>query len=459
MHDHVPDAQDADHTSANEHEPADQQLAAGNTDFDGRARPLTASSSTPVPPSAASALTRPLPPPPSSPATPSGRRGGRVASLAVVLALIVGLLAGGAGGYALGNRDDGATASAAGASNAPVVAQNAASAATSTTATNSPASASPTGSSDLSDLVARVNPAVVTIKGQVTSQDPFGQAVNGTQTGSGYIIDTDGHIVTNNHVVDGAKALKVTFSDGRQVDATVVGTDPFQDVAVIKIDGPVPATVAFGDSDQVRAGDSVVAIGSALGEFHNSVTNGIVSGVGRSLDTGQGYRLPNLIQHNASISPGNSGGPLLNTQGEVIGMNTAVVRGSGSTAEGLGFAIASNAVKKIADELIQDGQADHPYMGVEFTLAQTGQASGSSDTIAVTLTQVTSGGPAAQAGLKVGDTITAVDGTQMSSDQPFLNLVFAHQPGDTVQFTVTPRGGQQTTVAVTLGQRPAAQTQ
>jgi S1-C subfamily serine protease len=435
-----------------------RQPAHGYTDFEGRQRLLAAEPQ----PTPFDAPTRPLPIPPTPseprPDQPARRGGGRWASLLVVLALIVGLLAGGAGGYALGDRHDAsASASVATAPN-PIVAQNAATGATPSSSTATASSATPTtgasGIANLSDLVARVNPAVVTIEGAVTSQDPFGQSVSGTQTGSGYIIDTDGHIVTNNHVVDGATSLKVTYSDGRQVDATVVGTDAFQDVAVIKVNGPVPATVAFGDSSQVRSGDSVVAIGSALGEFHNSVTNGIVSGTDRSLDTGQGYRLANLIQHNASISPGNSGGPLLNDKGEVIGMNTAVVRGNGTSAEGLGFAIASNTVKQIADELIQNGQANYPYMGVQFSIAQSAQGNG--DITGVTLTQVTSGGPASQAGLKVGDTITAVDGTQISSEQPFLNLVFAHQPGDSVQFSVTPRSGQPTTITVVLAPRPPA---
>ena len=455
MDDHVTDPDSGPAAPKPRDSDAARQPAAqeshGYTDFDGRQRVLASSSAA----AEASAPTRPLPLLPAPAVAPTQRTGrrraGRWASLAVVLALVIGLLAGGAGGYALGNRHDGSTVAQTASAATAVIGENAAS--NSTPASATPTSGvNPTASSNLSDLVARVNPAVVTIEAKVTSQDAFGQAAQGTQTGSGYIIDTDGHIVTNNHVVEGAKSLTVTFSDGKQATATLVGADPFQDVAVVKVDGGVPATIAFGDSSQVRSGDSVVAIGSALGEFHNSVTNGIVSGTERSLDTGQGYRLANLIQHNASISPGNSGGPLLNAQGEVIGMNTAVVRGNGSSAEGLGFAIASNTVKRIANELIQNGQANYPYMGVKFSIAQNAQ---NGTITGVTLTEVASGGPAAQAGLKVGDTITAVGGTQITDQQPFLNLIFAHKPGESVQFSVTPRSGQPTTISVTLAVRPA----
>jgi 2-alkenal reductase len=316
------------------------------------------------------------------------------------------------------------------------------------------------GQSDVSTqtknvIVNKVNPAVVTIENQQQGADGTEQTAS---MGSGFIIDAQGHIVTNNHVVDGADALVVVLSDGSKVNATLVGSDSFQDVAVIKMDGKVPATVAFGDSSTVQAGQSVLAIGSALGEFRNTVTDGIVGGVDRSLDTGEGYLLGNLIQHDAPINPGNSGGPLLNLNGEVIGMNTAVVRGGfGQTgAEGLGFAIASNAVKSYADEIIANGQVAHPYIGVSFRSLSPANGSTASDAAEpVMLIDVVPGGPAAKAGLVAGDTILAVEGVKLDGQHQFLNEVYKLKAGDIVTFTVQHQNGNQNQVKVTLGDKAA----
>jgi 2-alkenal reductase len=316
------------------------------------------------------------------------------------------------------------------------------------------------GQSDVSSqsrdlIVSKVNPAVVTIENQQPGNDGTEQTVS---MGSGFIIDQQGHVVTNNHVVDGADALVVLLLDGTKETATLVGTDSFQDVAVVKIDGKVPATVAFGDSNTVQAGQSVIAIGSALGEFRNTVTDGIVGGVQRSLDTGDGYLLGNLIQHDAPINPGNSGGPLLNLSGQVIGMNTAVVRGGFGQpgAEGLGFAIASDTVKSYAEQLIVNGRIDHPYVGVSFR--PTNQESGavaSSDPQPVTVADVDPGGPADKAGIAVGDIITAVDGTTLDGEHEFLNEVYRHKPGEVVTLSIQPQNGRQADIQVTLGSRPA----
>ena len=447
--------------------PQPGQNASGFTDFDGRQHPLSAE---------ANDATRPMPvtasPPPPLPPTRQElqdndrRRRGGAARLALIAALVLGLLVGGVGGgfagYQLGN--GGSNTAAAPAASTGGTRGNTVAAVT-PTITGSPAtgaasqpqiSASVAPGSALADLVARVNPAVVTVNVEVAQQtNPFGQSAPGAQTGSGYIIDNQGYVVTNNHVIDGGTSISLTLQDGTKVPATVVGTDPFQDIAVLKFNGKAPATVAFGDSSKVREGDSVIAIGSALGEFRNTVTNGIISGIDRSLDTGQGYRLGNLIQHTAPISPGNSGGPLLNTQGEVIGMNTAVVRGnSGAAAEGLGFAIASNTVKKIADQIIANGRPNYPYMGVSFADAGTISQSLAGG---VVLTKVQANGPAAQAGLRQGDIITAIDGVKLTAEQPFLNQIFTRKPGDTVQLTVTRADGTNATLSVTLAERPAAQ--
>ncbi len=307
-------------------------------------------------------------------------------------------------------------------------------------------------------IVSKVNPAVVTIENQEKGADGNELTVS---MGSGFIIDSEGHVVTNNHVVDGADALVVVTLDGTKSAATLVGTDAFQDVAVIKMTGSVPATVSFGDSNGVQPGQSIIAIGSALGEFRNTVTDGIIGGVDRSLDTGDGYLLGNLIQHDAPINPGNSGGPLLNLQGEVVGMNTAVVRGGFGQpgAEGLGFAIASNTVKSYADQIISQGQIDHPYVGVSFrptTASVDDFASNSSG--AITIVDIVSDGPADRAGLVPGDVIVSVDGTTLDSEHQFLNEVYKHNPGDTVTLSVRHQDGTQDEVKVTLDKRPASTT-
>ncbi len=365
--------------------------------------------------------------------------------IALVVGLTGGVVVGGVAGYWFGQRQ----------------ASNTATAAFQTSAS----SAAPTsGQSDVAAqtkdaIVSKVNPAVVTIENQQKAADGTEQTVS---MGSGFIIDQKGHVVTNNHVVDGADALVVVLLDGTKRNATLVGADSFQDVAVISMDGSVPATVAFGDSSQVQPGQSVIAIGSALGEFRNTVTDGIIGGVGRSLDTGDGYLLGNLIQHDAPINPGNSGGPLLNLNGQVIGMNTAVVRGGFGQpgAEGLGFAIASNTVKAYADQLIAKGRIDHPYVGVSFRPANSslGGSSSSTDAQPVVLVDIVAGGPAAKAGLQVGDTIVAIDGTKLDSEHEFLNEVYKHNPGDTVTFSVQHQDGKTSQVKVTLIPRPSSST-
>lgn len=388
------------------------------------------------------AVTPPSMPPPAQRSTSgSGGFGAKfiaiVASLALLFGVIGGGVAGGVAGYVIADHNDAEQV-------ATVVAPDAQAQQVATEPT-------PAEQESVSDLVAKVNPAVVTIENTLESQGGFfGQSGGGVATGSGFIIDEDGHIVTNNHVIDGAASLKVTFSDGTEADATLIGTDPYQDVAVIKVDVPVPATVSFGDSDALRAGDSVLAIGSALGEFTNSVTNGIVSATDRSLDTGEGYRLDNLIQHNAPISPGNSGGPLIDMDGHVIGMNTAVVRGSGqATAEGLGFAVAGNTVKQIAENIINSGTAQRPYIGISFSDA----ATVGSDSTGVVIQDVVRGGPADLAGLEAGDVITEVNGVAIDAENPFLNLMYQYIPGDVVELTID-HNGQSEVVSVTLGTRP-----
>lgn len=327
---------------------------------------------------------------------------------------------------------------------------------------------SATGSSTFSvaDVAQKVNPAVVTIytygkTASAQSQFPSGNQGNGGNSstpqelgaGSGWIFDAEGHVITNNHVVAGADSFVVQYADGTKVDATLIGTDTFQDVAVLQLDlkkgVTVPGVATVGNSSAMRAGDQVVAIGSPLGEFTNSVSEGIIGGLNRSLDTGSGYALGHLIQHDAPISPGNSGGPLLNMQGQVIGMNVAKVEYQQSgqpSATGLGFAIDGNTVKGIADQIINNnGNIVYPYLGVSSQELQDGT---------VQVAQVEAGSPADTAGIQAGDVITQVDGKDVSTDSPLLNLLIAHKPGDEVKLTVD-RNGQTQAISVTLGKRPA----
>jgi 2-alkenal reductase len=326
-----------------------------------------------------------------------------------------------------------------------------------------------TTDSSVADVAEVANQAVVTVTNLQTIEDPFGrgqsQDPQAVGAGSGYIIDEDGHVVTNAHVVAGGSAFEVRFFDGTTVAAELVGFDTFQDVAVLKLDleegQTVPGTVSFGDSDAVRAGDEVIAIGSPYGEFTNSVTDGTVNAIERELETDGGYPLPNLIQHDAPIYPGNSGGPLLNMDGEVIGMNVAKAypqaMSNTPSDSGFGFAIESNAVKALVEQLIEDGTANRPYLGIQGrevvegpqNFEQQGEVAGHE------VMEVEPNTPAAEAGLQAGDVITAIDGQEIDADNSLVEvLIFEHVPGDTVELTID-RDGTEETVTVTLGERPA----
>lgn len=323
-----------------------------------------------------------------------------------------------------------------------------------------------TGSyASVADLVAAVNPAVVTVINEQTFRG-FGQSGQGNVqpagSGTGFIISQDGYVVTNNHVVEGSDALKVIFADGTEVDATLIGADAVSDLAVIQIPAAdVKATLSLGDSGTLQVGQAVVAIGSALGEYTNTVTEGIVSGLGRSLDSGNGSAgLEDLIQHDAAINPGNSGGPLLNLNGEVVGVNTAVVRyaGNGEPAEGLGFAIPSNTVKEITSQLIGQGAVERPYLGIAYAMLtpEIAAAQGLSVQQGAYVQQVAAGSPAATAGIETGDVIVSIGGTQLDADHSLQDALFAHQPGETVKLAVYRSSSNQTqTLDVTLGTRPS----
>ena len=300
---------------------------------------------------------------------------------------------------------------------------------------------------DASAVVRQASPAVVTVVNRMAS---------GSASGSGFIIDPQGYIVTNNHVVEGARSLQVIYYDGKQAAARLVGTDPVNDVAVIDVDGTVPGTVKWGDSAGLAAGQPVVAIGSALGDFRNTVTVGVVSGLNRRLGGGPD-QMNGLIQTDAAINHGNSGGPLLNMNAEVIGVNTLVVRGGGSgdQAEGLGFAIAANTAHTIAAQLIAGGSVVRPYLGVSYQMLTPQSAAflGVSRTSGAYLNEVVAGSPAARAGLRAGDIITTIAGQALTESRPLQTILAAHKPGDRLSLKVARGTTAETTLTVTLGQQ------
>jgi 2-alkenal reductase len=314
------------------------------------------------------------------------------------------------------------------------------------------------------DIVKQVGPAVVTILNEQEKQHLFRSSTEEIAgAGSGFFIDQQGHIVTNNHVVAGGDQFEVVLADGTSQPATLVGTDPITDLAVLQVTVPAPAVAALGDSAALEPGQTVLAIGSPLGAFTNTVTEGIVSAIGRSLaedPQNPGLHLTGLIQHDAAINPGNSGGPLVNMAGEVVGVNTLAVTQAepGVSAQGLFFAIPSDTVKRIAAELIATGQVVYPYLGisdsVELTPGMANFFSLSADH-GVYVGTVVNDGPADQAGMKDGDVIVAIDGTELGEQASLTDVLFTHKPGDTVQVTVARDDGQQT-FAVTLGSRPSS---
>lgn len=312
----------------------------------------------------------------------------------------------------------------------------------------------------ITQTVEKVGPAVVTVVGTVPGQVTFfGRTADGQSSGSGVIISADGYIVTNNHVVESASDLTVILSDGTQLPAQVISTDIFADLAVLKATGEMPAVATIGNSDNLKSGETVIAIGSPLGEFRNTVTVGVISATGRALDTGGGYFMEDLLQTDAAINQGNSGGPLVNLNGEVIGINTLVVRGgngSSTVAEGLGFAIPSNTVQLIAERIIEQGYFARPYLGVSYQAINPSIARryNLSTQWGAYVTNVATGSPAEQAGLQRGDIIVSIGDTTIDEQTSYINALFAYQPGDRVTLNVM-RNGSGRTLEVMLGEAKA----
>jgi len=291
------------------------------------------------------------------------------------------------------------------------------------------------------EAVNRVLPAVVTV---------LSRGVNGGGSGSGFIISKEGYIVTNNHVVGGGREFSVIYAQGGAEPAILIGTAPDFDLAVLKVDGPVPAVAGWGDSGELPLGANVIAIGSALGRYQNTVTAGILSGFNRELG---GLRA--LLQTDAAINSGNSGGPLINIAGQIIGINTAVVRGGlSNNAEGLGFAIPSNVASNVVRQLIETGEAKPAFLGIQYQplTPQLVGETGLSISQGAMLQEIVAGTPAARAGLQAGDIIIAINGQPIDDRHPLVSLLLEHIAGETITLDLV-RDGVTLQTTLTLGER------
>ena len=291
------------------------------------------------------------------------------------------------------------------------------------------------------------------------------------------MIDHDGHVLTNAHVVEGATKIQVTLgrSDSSQpVDAQVVGTDPSTDVALLKVDAPADALhpLTLGSSGQTRVGNPVVAIGNPFG-LDRTVTSGIVSALQREIKAPNGFTIDNVIQTDAAINPGNSGGPLIDANGQVIGINSQIESPNGGGNVGIGFAVPINTARTVAQQLLQNGTVEHAYLGISGTdlTPQIAKVLNLSVDQGALVQDVTPGGPAEKAGIKGGsgnaavtvggqrlraggDVITAIDGQPVQTMTDVIDVINSKQPGDSVQLSLVSDSGKRT-VAVTLADRPA----
>ncbi len=294
----------------------------------------------------------------------------------------------------------------------------------------------------------RVGPAVVGIINKAQAYDIFRRPYTEERSGSGVIFHPDGYIVTSNHVIEGARELFVSLSDGRTVPAQLVGGDAFTDLAVIKADATGLPTAEFGDSDALVVGELAVAIGNPVGlEFARTVTAGVISGLNRRVQHGERFFV--LIQTDAAINPGNSGGPLVNGKGQVIGINT--LKFSAQGIEGMGFAIPMSTVRPIANELVAQGRVVRPWLGVRIAGKQDAARYGVQIERGVLVVEALEGGPALKAGIRQGDIILSVAGRDVNGTAELTEIVQLHRVGQTVQVVVL-RKGSQLTYSVVLGE-------
>ena len=312
----------------------------------------------------------------------------------------------------------------------------------------------------IADVAGKVSDSVVSIVSSTKTRDYFGQLYNSSAAGTGVIVTEDGYVLTNKHVIEDATSVYIVLDDGTiYEDVEIVTTDPLNDIAFLKIKGASGLKAAtLGDSKTLSVGQQVIAIGNALGQYQNTVTSGIISGLGRSIEAsdGTGYNvetLSDMIQTDAAINSGNSGGPLVNAAGEVIGINTA----TSASAENMGFAIPISSVKGMLQQLIESGSASRAYLGV-YTVEITPEIAkaynlpvnaGAYLYNSSAYTSVISGSPASKAGLKDKDIVTAVNGVKVGAAGTLSDLIGEYKPGDTVQLTVV-REGNEIAVNVTL---------
>jgi serine protease Do len=318
------------------------------------------------------------------------------------------------------------------------------------------------------DVFQKIHPAVVNITTTTLSLNFWMQIIPTEGQGSGFIIDRDGYILTNNHVVENARDIVVTMSGDIKLSATLVGRDPDSDLAVIKVPPEgIDAIAPLGDSDNVRVGQKAIAIGNPFG-FGHTLTTGIVSALNRSIITRDNIRIDDLIQTDAAINPGNSGGPLLNSSGEVIGINTVIYSHSGGY-EGIGFAIPINRAKEIAAQLITVGKVARPWLGItQISVSELSEYLDLGVDDGVLIVQVISGSPADRAGLKGGnrsiiigryrlpiggDIVTAIDNDPMYDESDIEGILRKKKVGDTVNLSIY-RNGRLLNVPVTLMERP-----
>ena len=323
-----------------------------------------------------------------------------------------------------------------------------------------PASLSSGGGETVNQIYRSASPGVVDIIVTSQSRSPsfgfFGGGSGSNQTtqgeGAGVVYNRSGDILTDEHVVSGATSVRVNFQNGKSYSAKVVGTDPSTDVAVIHVDAPASELhpIPFANSAEAQVGDPVVAIGSPF-SLPETTTTGIVSQTGRSIMAPNNYTIPNAIQTDAAINPGNSGGPLLDADGHVLGLNDQIetnntTAGGEGSSSGVGFAIPSDTVTQIANQLMAGKTVKHAYVGVVLSGASANGAE---------VAKVQTGGPGAQAGLQVRDVITAINGKAVNSTDQFIAMIDNFQPGQTVTMAVD-RNGKTLNVKVKLGIRPAA---
>jgi S1-C subfamily serine protease len=334
------------------------------------------------------------------------------------------------------------------------------------------------GGPTVNEIYRRDSPGVVRVESnrasEASSIDPFGQPGGGTATGSGFVIDEDGHVVTNAHVVEGSESVQVTLGeDGETFDAEVVGTDPSTDIAVIQVDAPADRLhpLTLGDSSTVEVGDPVIAIGNPFG-LDRTVTAGIVSALQREIESPNGFVIRDAIQTDAPINPGNSGGPLLDAAGRVIGVNSQIEASGGNGNVGIGFAVPIDTTREVAQQLIEDGEVQHAYLGVSGTdvTPEIADVLNLDRDQGALVQSVVPDSPADEAGVRAGDAdatiggqpltaggdvIIAVDGEAVTEMSDVIAAVDSKQPGDELELTLV-RGNDERTVTVTLGDRPAS---